>query len=246
MSSVTIAVISSVQSVGSEVSSPILQLLPLKTGIYAELLEPEAHWARSARTALGSCEEAEVRKGTVELVSTHVGLWQRRRGVIDGIRNLHGTSREGSEMLLGRQIEFSKNGSSWRASLVAQMVRRLPTRWETWVRSLGQEDPLEKEMATHSSKLAWKILWTEEPGRLQSTGSQRAGHDWVTKQEKKKKVFSEGKYGQKMNLEKAISEQHEWCIKGTGIWMQENQANTQVQYFTIWHFNSLSDTLLRN
>ena len=63
------------------------------------------------------------------------------------------------------------------ASLVAQMVKRLPAMWETQVRSLGQEDPLEKEMATHSSTLAWKIPWTEEPGRLQSTGSQRVGHD---------------------------------------------------------------------
>ena len=52
--------------------------------------------------------------------------------------------------------------------------------WETWVRSLGREDTLEKEMATHSSTLAWKIAWTEEPGRLQSTGSQRVGHDWAT------------------------------------------------------------------
>ena len=51
---------------------------------------------------------------------------------------------------------------------------------ETWVQSLGQEDPLEKEMATHFSTLAWKIPWTEEPGRLQSMGSQRVGHDWVT------------------------------------------------------------------
>ena len=49
------------------------------------------------------------------------------------------------------------------------MVKCVPTMWETWVRSLGQEDPLEKEMATHSSTLAWKIPWTEEPGRLQST-----------------------------------------------------------------------------
>ena len=52
--------------------------------------------------------------------------------------------------------------------------------WETWVRSLGQEDSLEKEMATHSSILAWRIPWTEEPGGLQSTGSQRVGHDWAT------------------------------------------------------------------
>ena len=52
------------------------------------------------------------------------------------------------------------------------MVKRLPTMWEIWVRSLGQEDPLEKEMATHSSTLAWKIPWMEEHGRLQSMGSQ--------------------------------------------------------------------------
>ena len=53
--------------------------------------------------------------------------------------------------------------------------------WETQVRSVGQEDSLEKEMATHSSTLAWKIPWTEEPGSLQSMGSQRVGHDWATK-----------------------------------------------------------------
>ena len=57
------------------------------------------------------------------------------------------------------------------------MVKPLPTMWETWVRSLGREDPLEKEMATHSSTRAWKIPWTEEPGKLQSVGLQRAGHD---------------------------------------------------------------------
>ena len=66
-------------------------------------------------------------------------------------------------------------------SLVAQMVKHLQTMWETRVQSLGQEDPPEKEMATHYSTLAWKIPWTEEPGRLQSTGSQRVGHDWGTK-----------------------------------------------------------------
>ena len=57
------------------------------------------------------------------------------------------------------------------------MVKHLPTMRETRVRSLGREDPLEKEMATHSSTLAWKIPWTEEPGRLQSMGSQRVGHN---------------------------------------------------------------------
>ena len=63
------------------------------------------------------------------------------------------------------------------ASLVAQTVEHLPAVRETQVRSLGWEDPLEKEMATHSSILAWRIPWTEEPGGLQSTGSQRVGHD---------------------------------------------------------------------
>ena len=66
------------------------------------------------------------------------------------------------------------------ASLVAQMVKHLPTMRETWVRSLGWEDPLEKETATHSSIHTWKIPWTEEPGQLQSMGSQRVGHDCVT------------------------------------------------------------------
>ena len=65
---------------------------------------------------------------------------------------------------------------SSKASLVAQRLKRLPAMWETWVRSLGQEDPLEKEKATHCSILAWRIPWTEEPGGLQSTGSQRVGH----------------------------------------------------------------------
>ena len=60
---------------------------------------------------------------------------------------------------------------------MVQMVKRLPTTRETWVRSLGEEDPLEKEMAPHSRTLAWKIPWMEEPGGLQSMGSQRAGHD---------------------------------------------------------------------
>ena len=60
---------------------------------------------------------------------------------------------------------------------MAQTAKRLPIVWETWVQSLGWEDPLEKEMATHSSILAWKISWTEKPGGLQSVGSQRVGHD---------------------------------------------------------------------
>ena len=66
------------------------------------------------------------------------------------------------------------------ASLVTQGLKHLPPMRETWVWSLGQEDPLEKEMATCSSILAWRIPWMEEPGRLQSTGSQRVRHDWAT------------------------------------------------------------------
>ena len=69
------------------------------------------------------------------------------------------------------------------ASQVAQWVKNLPARQETqktWVHSLGQEDPLEEEMAIYSNILAWNILWTEEPGRLPSTGSQKVGHDHAT------------------------------------------------------------------
>ena len=63
---------------------------------------------------------------------------------------------------------------------LSPLVKNLPAVQETWVQSLSWEDPLEKEMATHSSILAWKISWTEEPGGPQSMGSQRVGHDWAT------------------------------------------------------------------
>ena len=75
---------------------------------------------------------------------------------------------------LRKQIRYKRGA---RASLVAPTVNRLPAMRETQVRFLGREDPLEKEMAIHSSSLAWKILWTEEPDRLQSMGLQRVGHD---------------------------------------------------------------------
>ena len=70
-----------------------------------------------------------------------------------------------------------KNPNKMLARLIAQSVKNLPVVQETQVRSLSLEDPLEKEMATHSSILAWKISWIEEPGGLQSMGSQRVGHD---------------------------------------------------------------------
>ena len=63
------------------------------------------------------------------------------------------------------------------SALVAQRLKPLLAMWETWVQFLSLEDPLEKEMATHSSILAWRIPWTEDPGGLQSMGSQRVGHD---------------------------------------------------------------------
>ena len=74
------------------------------------------------------------------------------------------------------KVLFYCHGTSLNCN-VGQRLKHLPPMWETWVRSLGQEDPLEKDMVTHSSILAWRIPWTEKPGRLQSMGSQRAGHN---------------------------------------------------------------------
>ena len=88
-----------------------------------------------------------------------------------------------------------------RTSQVARTVKRLSTMRETRVRSLGQEDPLEKEMATHSSTIAWKFPWMEEPGRLQSIGSQRVGHDSVTKSP--------------IYIYRLL-----WCLKSVGICLQ--------------------------
>ena len=80
-------------------------------------------------------------------------------------------------MTVSPQIGCNLSPCHKQTSLVAQMVKRLPTTQETWVRSLGRGDPLEKEIATHSGTVALKIPWMEEPGRLQSMGSQRFGHD---------------------------------------------------------------------
>ena len=84
------------------------------------------------------------------------------------------SEQEGREKAMGYTLKDCQN------SLVAQTVKRPPAMQETRVRSLGQEDPLEKKMAIHSSTLAWRIPWMKEPGGLQSVGSQRSGHDWVT------------------------------------------------------------------
>ena len=81
-----------------------------------------------------------------------------------------GSGRSAGEGI-GHPIQYSE------AFLVAQLVKNLPAMQETWVRSLGWKDSLEKGKAIHSSILAWRIPWTEEPGRLQSMGPQRVGHD---------------------------------------------------------------------
>ena len=90
---------------------------------------------------------------------------------------VHGVAK--SRTWLSNWTELNNKGIC-HLPLVAQTVKHLSTMQETGVRSLGQEDPLEKEMAIHSSTIAWKIPWTEEPGGLQSMGLQRVGHDWVT------------------------------------------------------------------
>ena len=76
-----------------------------------------------------------------------------------------------------RGVGYANQEFGFEYSLVAQRLKRLPALQETWVRSLGQGDPLEKEMANHSSTLAWKIPWMEECGGLQSMGLQRVRHD---------------------------------------------------------------------
>ena len=81
---------------------------------------------------------------------------------------IHGVSKSRTQL---------SNGTELMASLVAQVVKHLPIMQETWLRSLGWEDPLEKEMATHFSTLAWRIPWTEEPDGLQSMESQRVRHN---------------------------------------------------------------------
>ena len=84
-----------------------------------------------------------------------------------------------AKYLLGSKLQPVKN-ILLLLFLVAEMVKNLPVIQETWVQSLGQEDPPEKKMTTHSSILAWEIPWTEEPSRLQPKGSQRVGHDLAT------------------------------------------------------------------
>ena len=109
-----------------------------------------------------------------------VGLW----GFLGGSAGKESACNAGQPGLIPRSGRSPGDGMgyplqySW-ASLVAQKVKNLPAIWETWVRNLSWEDPLEEGMATHSSILAWSIPWTEEPGGLESIGLQRVRHDWV-------------------------------------------------------------------
>ena len=91
------------------------------------------------------------------------------------LRKLQGTKHKKS-LSTWNLHSISISGASL-VPLVAQKAKSLPAMRETWVQSLAWEDPLEKEMATHSSILAWRIPWTEEPGGLPSMSSQRVGHD---------------------------------------------------------------------
>ena len=107
---------------------------------------------------------------------------------------------------------------SW-ASLMAHMVKNLPAMWETWVRALAWEDPLKKGMATHSSILAWRIPWTEEPGRLQSMGSQRVRH----KRQIFTFTFSQALLGTQKDCQKAQFRKKEIIFKIViGIWLLYN------------------------
>ena len=129
--------------------------------------------------------------GTTYVTWDVAGPWQRRRlAVWWSILPPWSLHLPFGFLLLRRGVLLRRGGISkkselglrelW-ASLVAQMVKTLPAMQEIRVQSLRLEDPLEKEMATHSSILAWKIPWTEEPGGLQSIGSQRVRHNWATK-----------------------------------------------------------------
>ena len=104
------------------------------------------------------------------------GLAAHSQGSKKAVNILHGKVHRSPEARVSCK-EPPAEYFECQANLTAQMVKNLPAMWGTWVQSLGQEDPLEKGMATHFSTLAWRIPWTEEAGGLQSMGSQRVGHD---------------------------------------------------------------------
>ena len=111
--------------------------------------------------------------------------WAQRWGMNSGLSyREHGWDvfdKENSERRANGQGELLISRKVYWIPWMAQTVKNLPAMQETWIGSLGQEDTLRKGMATHSSIFAWRIPWTEEPDGLQSMGSQRVGHSWVTK-----------------------------------------------------------------
>ena len=124
-----------------------------------------------------------------------------------------------------------------KVSLMAQMVKRLSAMQETRVQSLGWKDPLENEMAAHSSILAWKIPWTTEPGRLPSMGSQRVGHDWVTEHNISSaqccriiSLFKSTYYSISLVQEKSLLSLH-WLWKQSTFWSMAFKAFT-LSFFT--------------
>ena len=117
----------------------------------------------------------------VELGNTvpeHIGWQSWGKGVIP--RKYQGVAGSLQSQVICAKIEHFPALDYVETSPVAQRVKHLPAVQDAWVQSLGQEDPLEKEMAPHSSTLSWKIPWTEEPARLQSMGLQRVRHNWAT------------------------------------------------------------------
>ena len=113
-------------------------------------------------------------------LSICAGIRRHMSGILRKVFIFWDSNQIQSGILLAQETAPDTVMRLFKTSLVAQMVKCLPTLQETQVRSLGGEDPLEKEMANHSSTLAWKIPRTEEPGRLQFMGLQRVRHDWVT------------------------------------------------------------------
>ena len=132
---------------------------------------PRRNWFLTSVKLLRGLEDFFSSRGS--LLEKMTGPWTRKGSV-----HRRGAVLSAAQMMPVRAQELDLLGVL--ASLVVQRLKPMPGIRETRVWSLGREDPLEKEMATHSSTLAWRIPWREEPGRLQSMGSQRVGHDWVT------------------------------------------------------------------
>ena len=112
---------------------------------------------------------------TWETLCVYITLWRMVSSLLQTFCRIRSNKSMGS---------LPSGSSLWTSKLVAQMVKNLCAMQETWIQSLGQEDPLEKGMATHSCILAWRIRWTEELGGLQSMGLKRVGHDWTQRTRK--------------------------------------------------------------